>query len=131
MIYVDSCIAIYWVEENPICIEPLRIAFSMLPIGDMTYSPLVKLECLVYPYRQGNSGLIERYQRFFASAVCLSLSDEIFDDAARLRAAYPNLKTPDALHLACSQYYSCSALWTNDDRLYRTVGGYAVNICGK
>lgn len=131
MIYIDSCIAIYWVEENHICIEPLKIAFSMLPIGNMAYSPLVKLECLVYPYRHGDHSLIERYQSFFANAVYLSLADEIFEEATHLRAAYPNLKTPDALHLACAQYYGCSALWTNDDRLYRTVGSYAVNICRK
>ena len=46
--------------------------------------------------------------------------------AVRLRAQF-NLRTPDALHLACAQAHGCSAIWTNDDRLraagHGIVGG--------
>ncbi|MGZ8218835.1 type II toxin-antitoxin system VapC family toxin [Methylomagnum sp.] len=56
------------------------------------------------------------------------MPETVFLRAARLRAAYPSLKTPDALHLACAQRHGCSAFWTRDDRLWRVTGNFAVNI---
>ena len=47
--------------------------------------------------------------------------------AAQLRARF-NLRTPDALHLACAQANGCEALWTNDDRLVSASHGLAINV---
>jgi len=131
MVYLDACIVIYWVEEKPSQIESLRQAFAALGDEDIAYSPLVQLECLIYPYRTGNKELLARYQQFFAHGICLPLSENVFDKAAQLRAHYPNLKTPDALHLACTQYHQCSSLWTNDDRLIGISHHLAINIINK
>jgi len=57
----------------------------------------------------------------------LEINDRIFDQATNLRAKH-SLKTPDAIHLATAQYYGCSELWTNDDRLNNSAGDMAVNI---
>ena len=105
MVYLDACIVIYWVEGQPSQIESLRRAFAGLGEEGIAYSPLVQLECLVYPYRSGNQELLARYQQFFACGTSLHLSEEVFDQAAQLRAEYSRLKTLDALHLACAQYH--------------------------
>ncbi|MCP4701798.1 MAG: type II toxin-antitoxin system VapC family toxin [Gammaproteobacteria bacterium] len=128
MVYLDSCIVIYWVEEKASQLESLRQAFISLGEEDIACSPLVQLECLVYPYRTGNKQLLARYRQFFADALCLPLTEAVFDIAAQLRANHPNLKTPDAVHLACTQYHQCRALWTNDDRLAKMEHNLAVNI---
>ena len=100
VVELDSCIAIYWVEQA--YFSPLRQAFMNIDDGKFAYSSLVKLECLIYPYRTNDDKLVARYQHFFDLGTCLSLSDEIFDKAAQLRANYQSLKTSDALHLACA-----------------------------
>jgi len=41
---------------------------------------------------------------------------------------YLGLKTPDASHLLAAQYHGCKAFWTNDDRLQKVVGPFAVKI---
>lgn len=89
---------IYWVEEKQSQINLLRQAFTALGEEGIAYSPLVQLECLVYPYRTGDKGLLNRYQQFFSYGLCLPLSDRVFEQATQLRTHYPNLKTPDALH---------------------------------
>lgn len=128
MVYLDACIVIYWVEEKADKIVLLRRAFANLGENSIAYSPLVQLECLIYPYRVGDQQLLVRYQEFFSCGICLPVSEPVFDQATRLRATYPSLKTPDALHLACAQYHQCSALWTNDDRLVEIGGQFAINI---
>jgi len=128
MIYLDSCIVIYWVEEKASEIKLLRQAFANLGKEGIAYSPLAQLECLIYPYRTGDQQLLARYQRFFSSVTCLSLSESVFDQATQLRASHPGLKTPDALHLACAQYHQCHALWTNDERLIEISNSFTINV---
>jgi len=129
MIYLDSCIVIYWVEEKIEYLQTLKKAFTDLTSTEnIAYSPLVQLECLVYPYRTNNQALLARYQQFFSFATCLSLPSQVFENAAKLRAIYPSLKTPDALHLACAQFHHCNALWTNDNRLIEISHNLAINI---
>ena len=68
-----------------------------------------------------------RYEAGMAQFVQLALNEAVFLQAAQLRARF-NLKTPDALHLACAQHHGCTALWTNDDRLAQAAHGLAQNI---
>ncbi|WP_289682218.1 hypothetical protein [Candidatus Venteria ishoeyi] len=49
MVYLDSCIVIYWVEEKAEQINALKHAFASLGEEDIAYSPLVQLECMIYP----------------------------------------------------------------------------------
>jgi predicted nucleic acid-binding protein len=65
--------------------------------------------------KQSRSG-DRSYERVFSRFLLLDMPGDVYLDAADLRAGF-NLKTPDALHLACARYHSCDALWTNDDRL--------------
>jgi predicted nucleic acid-binding protein len=124
LIYLDTCLLIYFVERHPVWGDKAGLAMTDSVDRRFGISPLVKCECLVGPIRQGNSGLQRDYNDFFATLTPLDMPEEIYLQAATLRAHF-RLKTPDALHLACAQHHRCEALWTNDDRLVQASHGLA------
>jgi len=126
-IYLDSCIVIYLVERHPLYEPLLRERLEGLEEAQLAVSPLVRLEVLVRPLRDGNEDLAQLYRLFLAEQLMLDIPEEVYDVALSLRAKH-TLKTPDALHLATAQYHGCSQFWTNDDRLGRVAGGVALNI---
>ena len=126
MIYLDSCIVIYLVEKHPMLYAQLDQTLRQHASVGFAISPLVVLECLVGPLKQGDSGLLERFESFFATVMSLPNDEAVFREAARLRAHF-GLKTPDALHLAVADRYGCTQFWTNDDRLVK-VSPLAVNV---
>ena len=116
MIYLDSCLVIYFVERHPTFYKSLDKLLIQNAQEGFAISPLVKMECLVKPLKVSNKTLQEDFQKFFKGLVLLSMSEGIFTAAAHKRA-FSKLKTPDALHLATAEYHGCSAFWTNDNRL--------------
>jgi predicted nucleic acid-binding protein len=126
LIYLDTCLLIYLVERHPDFGARVEAALAASD-AQFAISPLVKLECLVQPMRSGD--LVR--QRYFESALAelrlLPMPEPVYLAAAQLRARF-NLRTPDALHLACAQQHGCDALWTNDDRLVAASHGLVVNI---
>lgn len=131
MIYLDACLVIYLVENHSVFAPQIKQRLLQAAPAEFAISPLVIAEVLVMPFRQNNTLLIECYEAFFASCLTLALPDSVFINTARLRAAHPSLKMPDALHLAIAQYHGCDAFWTNDGRLQRVVADYAVNVCSE
>lgn len=127
LIYLDACLLIYAMENHPVWFKPVCEALASQPEQTFAISPLVKMECLVKPLRQGDVALQRRYEAGMAQFTQLALTEAVFLQAATLRARF-NLKTPDALHLACAQHHGCAALWTNDDRLALAAHGLARNI---
>ena len=127
MIYLDACLVIYFVEEHPRWCSRIALLFAEFGDANFAISPLVKCECLVGPFKQGNLILRASYLAFFDRLGSLTLPEAVYLGAAELRARF-GLKTPDALHLACAQHHRCEALWTNDDRLARASHGLARNI---
>lgn len=127
LIYLDACVLIYAVEDHPRWGEPSKAAITGEQRGKLAISPLVKLGCLVGPFKLGSSELAARFQRSFANFERLDLPEAVYLKASELRARF-GLKTPDALHLACAQHHRCEALWTNDGRLNKASGGLARNI---
>lgn len=126
-VYLDACIVIYLVESHPLFGEPARKAIESTSNGIFCISPLLEMECLVAPLRQGNRQLVDRYRSFFASCANLDIPHEAYRLAAELRAHH-GLKTPDALHLATALHHQCSEIWTNDERLNKASGGLAANV---
>lgn len=126
LIFVDTCLVVYAFEDHPLHGARVRQAFA--EHAALAVSPLVKMECLVGPMRQGNLALQRYYEEGLAQFQQLDMPEPVFLLAAALRARF-NLKTPDALHLATAQVHGCSALWTNDDRLATAACGLAVNVC--
>ncbi|MGI9035104.1 MAG: type II toxin-antitoxin system VapC family toxin [Pyrinomonadaceae bacterium] len=91
-------------------------------------SDLTEMECLIIPFRKNNQQLISKFYDWFKHAEIVSFSQETFRRAARLRADFPNLKTPDALHLAAAIHHNCDEFWTNDNRLEKVESNLAKNI---
>lgn len=126
LIYLDACILIYLVERHPDfcdCVERALAASD----ARFAVSPLVKLECLVQPMRHGDLVRQRHFEAALAELQLLPMPESVYFAAAQLRARF-NLRTPDALHLACAQVHGCEALWTNDDRLVAASHGLAINI---
>jgi predicted nucleic acid-binding protein len=129
LIYLDTCILIYLVERHPAHaahIEKLLDACK----SELAVSPLVKLECLVQPIRDGDLVRQRIYEGVLANLRSLAIDETVWLAAAQLRARF-NLRTPDALHLACAQTHGCEALWTNDDRLVAAGHGLAINLLSR
>jgi predicted nucleic acid-binding protein len=127
LIYLDSCLVIYLVENHPRWGERIAGAIAQAEAARFSISPLVKCECLVGPMKRGDPVLERAYSQLFDQFALLPMPDPVYLHAARLRAHF-GLRTPDALHLACAQHHGCDALWTNDDRLAQASHGLALNI---
>ena len=127
-INLDSCIAIYVVEAHPLYATKVAAELNALQAAQICYSPLVRLECLVKPLQAQNQSLQNLYAQFWATQQNFSLVDDVFLRAAQLRADFPSVKTPDAIHLATALHYGCDEFWTNDDRLTKVAPALAKNI---
>jgi predicted nucleic acid-binding protein len=130
-VYLDACIAIYYVERNPALFPAIEA--SLLPADGpgprIAYSDLVRLECRVSPLRRGDQALLARFDAFFnvPGRLAIALDAPVFDSATQLRATH-RLKTPDALHLAAAIRGGCDAFWTNDDRLRRAAENHVAIV---
>lgn len=130
VIYLDSCIVIYAVEDDGARGREVRRKLS--EVGDVVaaISPLVTLECLVAPLRDDNLVLHDHYLRALKQFRLLPLEPEHYLRAAELRARH-GIRTPDALHLAAAQLHGCEELWTNDNRMIAAASGLKVVITGQ
>ncbi|MDQ3131807.1 MAG: type II toxin-antitoxin system VapC family toxin [Acidobacteriota bacterium] len=127
-IYLDACIIIYIVEKHLIYSSQIETLMNASPSAEFCYSPLARLECLVMPLRTKDLQLQKLYEAFFKAQKILAIPSEVFDEAAKLRAGFTGLKTPDALHLAAAVYHNCNEFWTNDNRLDKVVPNLVKNI---
>jgi uncharacterized protein len=64
LVFVDSCVLIYAMEEDPQFGQAARQALSTAWANRQTVaiSPLVQLECLVHPLSRQQADLVARYQ---------------------------------------------------------------------
>jgi uncharacterized protein len=126
VIYLDSCILIYALEDSGPRGDAVR---RLLRETDETVasSPLALQECLVLPMRERNAEMRDRYLALFDHLESIALDTAVFVRAAELRADFA-IKTPDALHLAAAQTAGCTELWTNDKRLLAASRGLAVDL---
>ena len=63
LIYLDTCVVIYAFENDSVFGAEARQALAMHPAASFAVSPLVKMECLVSPFKQNNSILQNFYER--------------------------------------------------------------------
>ena len=128
-IYLDACIVIYFVEKHADYAAAIEARIDGLSETDtLCFSPLIKMECLVMPLRTGDAALQGRFEAFLKSQKMLDLTAGRFDEAARIRADFSSLKTPDALHLAVAMHHKCDEFWTNDNRLGAVAPSLVKNI---
>ena len=125
LIYLDASSLIYSVER----IEPYRALLEPLweqaQNGNLIIvsSPVIVIETLVKPLRDGNTEIEKQYHELFNSgAVALiGVSYAIVEEAARLRAE-TGLETSDALHAATAMQAGCALFITNDADFRRVQG---------
>ncbi len=123
-IFLDTAPVIYYVEQHPKYFAVINEIFDHIDKGTLRaiLSPVTLAECLVVPFRTGNTSL---QQDFVDLATRGTNTDIISIDhatgkyAAELRAHY-NLGLLDALQIAMSLTSGCDALLTND-RALRSV----------
>ncbi len=128
-IYLDACIVIYFVEKHAAYASKIEALINNLGVNDtLCFSPLIRLECLVMPLRTNDTTLHNLYESFFKTQKMLKMTVEVFDQAARLRADFNSLKTPDALHLSTALHYNCDEFWTNDNRLNTVAPSLVKNV---
>lgn len=126
MIYLDTCMVIYAVEDDGPRGNAIRQRLASAGDEIIAISPLVQLECLVGPLRDDDLALHDHYHRAFELFQLLQVGQEHYLRAATLRATH-GLRTPDALHLAVAQLHGCTELWTNDNRLASASKGLAID----
>ena len=87
------------------------------------------MEALVVPIRNGDTLLVNAYEQLLLSTEMQSIpiSQFILREAASLRASIPNLRTPDAIHVATSFFANCTLFLTNDKKL-RNVPNLPITI---
>jgi predicted nucleic acid-binding protein len=130
VIYLDSCVLIYAVEGAGSVGGRVREALRRADRGEVfAISPLVVMECLVKPLREADPRLEDDYRATFADLVSLPMPPEVFERAARLRAA-TGVKTPDALHWAIAHTAGCAELWTGDAHFATVSRGFAKDVIG-
>ena len=104
--FLDACAIIYLLENNDEKSGKVRQLVSDYLTTEEScvfVSSLSILECLVFPKKQENLRLIAEYEAFFAAdnVVVIDIRRDVIYLAVELRAKY-NLRTPDALQLACA-----------------------------
>jgi predicted nucleic acid-binding protein len=126
LVYVDTQILIYTVERHTVYEPLLRSVWQAAGLGtiEVTSSELALMETLVRPLKTGDTALQADYER----ALCgtdlrlLPITLPILREAARLRATFTGLRTPDALHAATALLSCCVLFLTNDHDFLRIPG---------
>ncbi len=125
MIGLDANCVIYLIEKSPHWGPKVvaRLAVARAAGDQLAVSDLSRAECLVGPFKSGDSTGLADFQRFFSSPTIrmLPIDPAVCEEAARLRARH-NFKLPDAVNLAAAILHGCGLYLTNDAKLTRCTG---------
>ena len=131
LVYVDANVVIYTVEKHPRYSPVLRPLWSAVSAGQarVVVSELILLETLVGPFRANDSQLAADYESFLGlpGFELVPVSSTILCEAARLRAQWPRLRSPDAIHAATALNRGAASLLTNDFG-FRNIPGLNVIV---
>jgi predicted nucleic acid-binding protein len=130
LIYLDSCIVIYLIEQPPgFGPRASSRAGKLFAAGDkVVVSDLTRLECRCHPLAAGDTATLGHFDLFFAKTAekVVQLTTAVCDRATEIRAKY-HFKTPDAIHLAAAVEAGSDVFLTNDTRL-NSFTGLAVEV---
>lgn len=130
LVYLDSCLVIYLVEQHGFFAPPLETYLDEIPDLTLVVSELTVMECLVLPFRNRDDVGLNKFLAWFDQVTVLGLDRETFRKAAQFRADFPGLRTPDALHFALAVLHGCDELLTNDNRMEKITLLQVTNILG-
>jgi uncharacterized protein len=122
LIFWDTMIFVYLVEENPTFHRPVStIRTRMLERGDrLCTSALTLGELLALPYGQNDPQLAETYRKVLLSphVDLLSFTESTADFFGQIRTDR-SITPADAIQLACAAQAGVDLFLTNDRRLAR------------
>lgn len=117
-LFLDTAPIIYAIEQNSKYLPVVRNVFDCLssgmPVG--VVSSVTLAECLVQPYRLGQTQLQEDFIELLTDTdgiEFVAIEQNLALQAAQIRARY-NLALPDAFQLAVALAVECEAFLTND-----------------
>ena len=119
-IFFDTNVFIYMFEGlEPNRTRMLGIRRRMLERGDRLVTSAMTLgELLVKPTKLGQVSLIEQYDRAVRSAAqVINFDAQVAWRFASLRATH-NIRSADAIQLACAAHAGVDLFLTNDQRLH-------------
>jgi predicted nucleic acid-binding protein len=131
-IYLDTNVFIYALNGFPAYTTLLAELLDAVESGDVSAvtSELALAELLIIPFRHGNVEEENRCRMILRPRPHLSLLPvdmDVLEATARLRAALPTMRTPDAIHAATAQLARCDAFLTNDRRL-KAIPGLRIQL---
>jgi predicted nucleic acid-binding protein len=120
----DSAPLIHYIEQHPQYGPVTEDLFTAIDSGEAraVTSVLTLLEVLVRPIRSGSPDLARQYRELLSGARGISLfpiGPETCEIAARLRAKYDWIRTPDAIQVGTALHHGAELIITNDDRWRR------------
>ncbi|HWR57545.1 MAG TPA: type II toxin-antitoxin system VapC family toxin [Thermodesulfovibrionales bacterium] len=126
VVYLDTSIFIYFVEQHPRYHKMCCPIFEDIEAGRIKAltSTLTLLEILVQPYRLKKEDLVLKFYSLLVTYPQLSWIDmtlAVADQAAGLRAKY-GLRTPDAIQMASALSHGAGAFICNDRAFERIEG---------
>lgn len=121
-IYLDANCFIYIAEENGLFSEHLKPVFASIDNNEFyaATSEISLAECLVKTVALNDANKILVYETALTNSSVLTVLPiyrDVLKKAAWLRANFPALRLPDAIHLASAILTNCDAVLTNDLRL--------------
>lgn len=118
-LFLDTAPVIYFVEQHPQYFPLVREVFEQLrntPLIGLV-SPITLAECLVQPYRLGQTELQQEFIELMTDNNNIEFmpfaKETLAIDTAQIRARY-NLQLPDAFQIAVALAAGCDAFLTND-----------------
>lgn len=123
LVYADAQIAIYSADGHAVY-APLCVPLWQPGVITVITSELTLMETLVMPLRQGDTALAARRENLWhqPNTRLIPITQDILREAARLRAAIPAVRTPDAIHAATALLHGCALFVTNDVGFRRIPG---------
>ncbi len=117
-VYLDTAPIVYYLNMHDRYFSCVENFFSQNRARFFS-STLTEMEYLIVPYRNRDKEQIDEFRMFVASMPLniQTVTREISDKAAQIRAAYPHFKAIDALHLATACLCECDVFFTNDKQL--------------
>lgn len=119
---LDSMCFIYHFAGHPEYLPLTEIMFGLIEKADIlaVSSVISVIETLVAPEKQGRQLVVYEYEKSFRTLPNLTVVPIDWPQAklaAKLRAIYAGLRTPDAIQIAACILAGAEAFLTNDKRL--------------
>ncbi len=125
-LFLDSAPVIYYIEEDTRYFALIDAIFDLISDGSImgVTSPVTLAECLLRPYRLGQTQLQQGFIELITDNDKLEfvplVDEDIAIQAAQIRGRY-NLQLPDAFQIAVALAAGCEALLTNDATFRRVT----------